>query len=166
MFNYIQDGGVAETRRLFDANAAVKVFLEISSPSSPETYEAAGGHTHSVPISAHSHTVTGTTSSAESSHTHSVTIAAHGHNLVFGIFEGSSPADIQLWIDGVNRTTPLGGPWAAAGAEVDITNYFLDGDGMVVHGDHTLEFRVPSGLGRVEAHVHWINIIAPLRVTS
>lgn len=115
-----------------------------------------GDHTHTV--SNHTHTVT------IASHAHIVTIASHAHNLSFGIFESSSPSNIQLWIDSVNRTTELLGPWSSTGATLDITAYFFDNDEHVVRGNHTIEFRVPSGLGRVEAMVHWEQIIAPLKI--
>lgn len=62
-----------------------------------------------------------------STHTHSVTIAAHTHDLTYGIYEGSaaSTPQITVTINGVDRTSALGGPWDDD-FTVDVTTYLRD----------------------------------------
>lgn len=45
----------------------------------------------------------------------------------------------------------LGGPWDAP-ATVDITQYLLDGDGVVVQGAHAIKITTTT-LGRVEVYL-------------
>lgn len=104
-------------------------------------------HTHGITIAAHQHSVTIPT------HQHTVTVPAHGHNIAFGIFEGSQAAGIGIRIDGTLRTTELAGPWSAP-ITLDLTRFFLDNDGMVVQGDHTIELSSVQ-LGRIEARLEW-----------
>lgn len=94
------------------------------------TSNAEGTHTHDVPN--HTHNVTATTSSAESSHT---------HEMVYGIFQGPTPATpgIRIKINGTDVTSALGGPWNTS-FNVDITDYLVDGDGQVLRQNNTIEF--------------------------
>lgn len=120
-------------------------------------------HTHSLTIPTHQHVVNlpshqhGVTIPT---HQHTVTIAAHAHSIAFGIFEGTSAAGIGIKIDGTLRTTELAGPWSAP-ITLDLTRFFLDNDGMVVRGDHTVEL-TSSQLGRIEARLEWAVTAAPL----
>jgi len=124
--------------------------------STPHTHVVTiGNHTHTVAIVAHTHTV------SIPNHQHSVTIPNHDHGLDFGIFEGSSAAGIGITIDGVSRTSELGGPWSSP-ATLDLTRYFLDNDGVVVQGDHTIILS-SSQLGRIEARLEWAVTAAALR---
>lgn len=99
-------------------------------------------HTHSVTLSDHTHTISGTiTAASESAHTHSVTISAHSHTitLTYGIYEGSAPSApaITITINGVNRTTALGGSWNAD-TTLDITDYLRDTAKIPLRQDNTI----------------------------
>lgn len=76
------------------------------------TYDSAASHTHGVTIAGH---------------THDVTISGHSHDLTYGIYEGAAPSApaITIEINGVDRTSALGGPWNAD-FTVDITPYVRD----------------------------------------
>ena len=103
-------------------------------------------HTHTVTIAAHDHTVT------IPSHQHTVTIAAHDHTvtigthvhtitLTYGIHEDTEyPRDIEIAINGMDRTSALGGPWGTpvpfpstpVDVEVDVTEYISRGQDNTV----------------------------------
>jgi hypothetical protein len=106
------------------------------------TSAAESSHTHSVTLSDHTHTISGTiTAASESAHTHSVTISAHSHTitLTYGIYEGSAPSApaITITINGVNRTTALGGSWNAD-TTLDITDYLRDTAKIPLRQDNTI----------------------------
>lgn len=110
-----------------------------------------GPHTHSVTISNHTHSVT------ISNHTHSVTLSNHTHGMTYGIYDDTVyPATISLSIDGVDRTSALGGPWAAGGGalsvELDITTYLVNAAGGL-RQNHTLVFSCASGQGQIVATI-------------
>jgi len=109
---------------------------------SGQTAAAESSHTHSVTLSDHTHTISGTiTAASESAHTHSVTISAHSHTitLTYGIYEGSAPSApaITITINGVNRTTALGGSWNAD-TTLDITDYLRDTAKIPLRQDNTI----------------------------
>jgi len=90
------------------------------------------------------------TTTAENSHSHNVTIPAHSHALDYGIYDDSNyPQNIEVWINGTDRTTALGGPWAATNAavdvEVDIAEYFKDANGDLLQQNHEVVFKVSGG---------------------
>lgn len=150
-------GGVPFFLATDDFAAGVGGLFNTLPDSTPHTHVVTiAGHTHTVAIVAHTHTV------SIPAHTHSVTIPNHDHALDFGIFEGSSAAGIGITIDGVSRTSELGGPWSSP-ATLDLTRYFLDDDGVVVQGDHTVILS-SSQLGRIETRLEWAVTAAALRV--
>lgn len=57
--------------------------------------------------------------------TSSVASSTHTHPLTLSISESGMAAGMHLYIDGVDRTTALGGPWSAE-ATLDITDYLVD----------------------------------------
>lgn len=112
-------------------------------------------HTHTVTISSHQHTVTIATHDHTvtiPSHQHTVTIAAHDHTvtigthvhtitLTYGIHEDTEyPRDIEISINGMDRTSELGGPWGVSvpfpsepvDVEVDVTEYISRGQDNTV----------------------------------
>jgi len=119
-------------------------------------------HSHSIPSHthpAHTHSFTTQTtndgggqtptSSSESSHTHAIT---------YGVFEGTTASSIRIEIDGVDRTSELGGPWSSD-ATLDITQYLVDSQGIVVQGDHQIRFASQT-VGAIEAWFDWQTIVA------
>lgn len=137
-----------------------------------------GSHTHSVNShahtlgamtlsseSTHTHSLTGNTTANESTHTHTTpnhqhTINGHTHTLTLAIAEGGSSTGLHLWIDGVDRTTALGGPWAATTTE-NITEYLLDSVGRPVTGAHTIEI-TSTAIGSIEANFDFYVIAKPV----
>lgn len=101
-------------------------------------------HTHGVPGSAHGHGM---------DHTHSVSTSDHAHGLTFGVVDDTVyPQTIALEIDGIDRTSALGGPWAATNAAVDVvldvTTYLVNAVGGL-RQKHALVFTCSSGHGKV-----------------
>lgn len=103
------------------------------------TEEAAGAHTH---------TITGTTSSSEASHTHTVSdhthsVNDHTHGIAYGIYESTSPSNVYIKLNG----DQIAGPFNAD-SHVDITTEFLNK--ITTYGWNTLEF-TSSQLGKIGA---------------
>lgn len=108
---------------------------------------------------------------AEAVHTHTTpnhqhTIPGHTHSFTLGITEGGSPANVRLFIDNVDRSAALGGPWAVA-AEVDITRYLIDSKlpPQPVIGVHPIKFTTTS-VGAIEAFLDFYVIAHPDHTTS
>lgn len=124
------------------------------------TEGASGNHTHTVPN--HTHTVP--------DHTH--TVPNHTHTLAYGINDDSvTPTSIQVYIDGVNRTSPLGGAWAVGGGNTTIdldaglvTGYIVNAGGGL-RQEHTLSVRCLGGQGRVEIQVEIYETIQSIAVS-
>ena len=131
-------------------------------------------HTHSVSIPSHQHSFSAQTTQAGGAHDHAfgaVTtqaggshahdIPAHTHDQVYGIFEGTSARGLRLFIDNIDRTSELGGPWDMQ-ASLDITRYLLDDQGLPVRGAHSIKVTTAQ-LGAVDLKVEWVAVVAPLR---
>ncbi|MFH0938235.1 MAG: hypothetical protein V1899_03005 [Planctomycetota bacterium] len=106
-------------------------------------------HTHTVSISAHTHTV--------ADHTHTVSDHSHGTTITYGIYDDTAyPTTISLAIDGIDRTTALGGTWQNAGGAanvvLDVTTYIVNAAGGLRQA-HTLVFSCTGGQGTVVATV-------------
>ena len=84
----------------------------------------------------HKHTIPAHTHSIDS---HSHTIPTHTHSLSYGIYEGPTAATpaFGLSINGVDRTSALGGPWNGD-VVLDITPYLVDVDGHVLRQANAL----------------------------
>lgn len=109
-----------------------------------------GGHSHDVTFPSHTHSV------SIPNHSHDVTIPAHSHEVTYGIYQDTeTPDEISVWINGVDRTIALGGPWAVGGgaveATVNITPYLASQS--FLRGNHTIEFRCIGDQGEIEAEV-------------
>ena len=118
------------------------------------------GHTHDIDAttsgaeSSHTHDFSGSTSGNESSHTH--TVSAHTHTVNFGITQQSTPGSmgVTVSINGVDRTSALGGPWNAS-QTLDITQYLTDANGQPLRQDNTVQLG-SSALGDLEIQVRSI----------
>jgi hypothetical protein len=94
------------------------------------------------------------------SHTHDVTIPAHTHGIAYGISDDvQTPSGISVYVDGIDRTSALGGPFAPSGGNVTIdldtallTGYLINAAGGL-RQEHTVQLRCSSGRGRIEAQV-------------
>jgi hypothetical protein len=124
-------------------------------------------HDHNVP---HDHSIVHNHTLTLSNHTHSVTVADHTHTLTntYGIYQDTvNPTSISIYINGVDRTAALGGPWAAGGAaaddELDITTYLVNASGGL-RQNHTISFRCASGQGEVEVEVDMLVTLQAIAV--
>jgi hypothetical protein len=130
-------------------------------------------HTHNVDLPSHQHSFSTQTTQEGGSHSHSFgttttqaggshshNIPAHTHDQVYGIFEGTNAQQLRLFIDNVDRTSELGGPWNAQ-ASMDITRYLLDDQGLPVRGAHSIKVTTAQ-LGAVDLKVEWVAVVAPL----
>ena len=104
--------------------------------------------------SSHSHSVSGQTANSGGSHSHSVdshshdipshshTIGNHTHPLVYGIFLSTLPANsgLKMYINGVDRTSALGGGWGTA-FEADVTQFLVDAGGQPLRQSNTIQIR-------------------------
>jgi hypothetical protein len=84
------------------------------------------------------------------------------------VYEGTNyPSDITLFIDGVDRTSALGGPWnpsagnSPVNVTLDITDYIIDAAGGL-YQDHTLVFKAgyKTAEGRVSTAHNSQNVVA------
>lgn len=76
----------------------------------------------------------------------------HEHDMVYGIFRDTVfPEDVNIEINGVDRTGALGGPWGTSGSdttqELDITQYILSE--ATLQKNHTIVLGCGSSQGRV-----------------
>lgn len=90
----------------------------------------------------------------------------HTHALAFGISDDTqTPSSISIYVDGINRTAALGGPFMAGGGNADftlnvglITDYLVNAAGGLQQA-HTIEIRCTGGRGRVEVTVEFYEVI-------
>jgi len=81
--------------------------------------------------------------------------AAHVHAINYGIYQDNKyPQNVQVWINGVNYTSLLGGPWALSAAtyekEVAIGEILK---ASTLRQNHRVELRCGAGQGEVEVEV-------------
>lgn len=105
------------------------------------TAQDSPAHSHSIP----SLSVSGATSTSEAAHTHPVN---------FGIFEGSVATGVTVKINGVDRTSALGG---GAGFTADQTELAI-GQWLTIGAWNTIDL-TPTGLGRILGHVAVVGYI-------
>lgn len=131
--------------------------LTASSSTSPIGVASATSHTHSVTLPDHQHGMTHTHSTPNHSHT----IPTHDHELTLAIAEGGDAEGLRLYIDDVDRTTALGGPWDSE-AELDIRQYLINARQMPVHGAHRIKVTSTS-VGSVEVTGDMYGVLKAIR---
>ena len=95
-------------------------------------------HTHRVSISSHSHNV------SIPSHTHNVKIPGHNHKITPGIYFFGSAKNFKLYVNNVLR-----GSFSSSDAEVDITQYLVNAQGIISRGTwHSVNI-VPDDLAYI-----------------
>ena len=95
-------------------------------------------HTHRVSISSHSHNV------SIPSHTHNVKIPGHNHKITPGIYFFGSAKKFKLYVNNVLR-----GSFSSSDAEVDITQYLVNAQGIISRGTwHSVNI-VPDDLAYI-----------------
>jgi hypothetical protein len=109
------------------------------------THGAAGDHFHAMP--------------------------AHTHPPIFGIADDTdTPFSIRIFVNGIDRTTDLGGPFAPIGGATTIdldagkmTGYLNNAAGGL-RQEHILEIRCIGGQGRVEVQVELYETVQSIAV--
>jgi hypothetical protein len=84
----------------------------------------------------------------------------HTHDIEYGIEDDTAtPQGVQVWVNGINRTSALGGPFAPSGGNINvildeglITQWLHEATGGIQR-EHTVEFRCSGGQGRIECTV-------------
>jgi hypothetical protein len=116
-------------------------------------------HYHEVNLPSHSHSVSGQTTTSATSHSHSV--SNHTHALVYGIYEATLPSvkQIRVFINGVDRTSALGGPWDANELNLDITQFLQTQFLTPVQQNNQIELRVGAAGARFDVEVTVRSII-------
>jgi len=137
----------------FNLSAAASGNKHTLGPNSTETMPTSA-HTHVVTVPAHTHTIHNHTTPAHTHPVHDHTVPnhthpSHGHTLTLAIAEGGLSTNLRLWIDNVDRTSALGGPWTAA-AELDIRQYLINARQEPVTGVHSIKV-TSTAVGAVEA---------------
>jgi hypothetical protein len=110
--------------------------LNMVAPNGPLQLSAGGPLTDTTTIN------NDATGSSGHSHSHSHTVG--GSSL--GVSEGSATTIAALAVDGVDKTTLLGGPWASDVVDLDLAAVMPMGDGAW----HTITL-TPAGQGRIVA---------------
>lgn len=95
-------------------------------------------HSHRVTISSHSHNV------SIPAHTHNVDIPGHNHEITPGIYFFGSAKNFKLYVNNVLR-----GSFSSSDAEVDITQYLVNDQGIISRGTwHSVNI-VPDDLAYI-----------------
>ena len=98
-----------------------------------------GNHTHST--SAHTHIVD------IDAHTH--TVPAHAHDIVYGIYEGTTPVTVDVYVDGVLKLNDK-----TVVINENIAAFFSQTNNKITRNMfHTIEIR-PNTLGRISAFLY------------
>lgn len=92
----------------------------------------------------------------------------HVHSLDYGIEDDTGyPDTVSIKVNGVDRTSELGGPWGVGGGaivvEVDISDYIRSES--TLHKTHTVTLECDSGQGEVEFSLEVYEIIQTVAVT-
>jgi len=117
---------------------------EAHTHTGPSHAHTDSGHAHTGP--SHDHSVPGHVHGMP--HTHTVDIADHEHGIVYGIYiSGYKAAGVRVYINTVDRTVALGGPFDTNQDGLDIAPYLAE-------GWNTIEMS-SSQLGRIDAAV-WV----------
>lgn len=132
-----------------------------------QTSASEATHTHTTPN--HTHDLSGFTTQGEGSHTHTTPnhqheVSGHTHNLTLAIQEGGEATSLHLYIDNVDRTTALGGPWDDA-ALIDIKVYLVDNarPAKPIAGAHAIKI-TSATVGAIEAFVDFDVVAKPATV--
>lgn len=128
--------GIADGTALMKADGGTVWFYELYS----HTHRLQSDHSHVVNIPSHSHGI------SMPSHSHSVTLPSHNHDIDYGIYTSTSASGVSCIINGIDRTTVLGGKFYGDRSGLDITPYLTIGQWN--------EIKLTSNqLGRIDATV-------------
>lgn len=116
--------------------------VSINIPSHRHSFEVPD-HRHDVDVADHSH------SFEVEDHNHDIELPDHTHEIKYGIYEGPSPSNVAVNVDGNN--VPGTG---TSESEIDIIDYLeKDETGKIRRGWHEVEF-TPDNLARINATLH------------
>jgi len=120
-----------------------------------ETFDALDAdavHQHIVNILEHFHVV------QIPDHKHQFIIPGHTHPVIYDLLSDTDhPQNISLFINGIDVTEELNGPWAltneAVNEKLDIRNYLANAPGGMWQ-THTIEFRCTAGKGTINVEIN------------
>ena len=115
------------------------------------TYRAfsGGSHNHWLPPHSHYHTAYGHSHSMNHTHNcpaHSHAVSDHAHSISYGIHTSTSPTGVTVKINGIDRTSALGGPFNSDQSNIEIKQYLSIGQW------NTVEFNT-ARLGRIDTTI-------------
>lgn len=114
------------------------------------TYSAFSGskHTHWLYNHGHFYTAYGHNHGMDHYHgmEHTHQVYDHTHPIQYGIYQGTTPANVTIKVNGIDRTSELGGPFNTDQADLNLTPYMVAGQW------NTIEIG-SSRLGRIDATV-------------
>lgn len=151
------EGVRIEAENAADIWSDLDTTVSVSSSANPSNVASHPNHTHSVTLPNHQHSMTHTHTTPDHSHT----IDSHDHELTLAIAEGGDAAGLRLYIDDVDRTTALGGPWDSE-AELDIRQYLINARQIPVHGAHRIKVTSTS-VGSVEVTGDMYGVLKAIR---
>lgn len=129
----------SEAGDLYTYGASDSHSHNVNIPSHTHNFETPN-HTHTVTIPNHTHNV------SVPNHTHDVEIPAHSHEIEHGIYTYTSAYGVGIIINGINRTTALGGKFYTDVSNIDITQYMAVGAWNEI-------LLTSERLGRIDANV-------------
>lgn len=139
--------GIPSGTELAKAGGGSVTFIESNFHS--HSISSDGSHSHNIMVNGiqHFHRLVRHFHQAwTGEHNHNFSVPDHTHPLNFGIYEGTTPANVTVKINGVDRTAALGGPFNTSQTNLDITPY------LAVNQWNTIELGT-SQLGRIQATV-------------
>lgn len=115
------------------------------------TFVAFSGSTHAhwLPPHSHYHTAYGHSHGMDHTHycpDHQHTVNDHTHPINYGIYTSTLPTNITIKINGVDRTSILGGPFDSDQSNLDISSYLNIGQWNIIELGS-------NSLGRIDATV-------------
>jgi len=106
------------------------------------------------------------TLTSSGTHTHNVSIPNHTHDLDYGINDDTDyPDTVRISINGVDRTSALGGPWGVGGTAIDIEldiAQYIESAGTFQQR-HEVEITCDSGQGEIEVEIQLQAIVQFLK---
>lgn len=102
-------------------------------------------HTHNFQrVNAHNHDMAHSHSVSIPSHTHYV--SSHTHSIIYGIYQGETASSVTIKVNGIDRTSELGGTFSTDQSSLNLSSY------MVIGQWNTIELGSAT-LGRIDANV-------------
>jgi hypothetical protein len=127
--------GIADRTVLVDKDGNWVTFL-----STDNHVHTLKNHGHEINIPSHRHDF------SVPSHSHSVNVPSHTHGINYGIYTSTTATGVTIRINGVDRTSALGGPFSSSQNGINIAQHLMAGRW------NTIELG-SARLGRIDATI-------------